>query len=313
MIYMEILLMLFLALVIDIILGEPPNFIHPVAWMGKSTIFLEKIGVGQPPLAQFIYGTVMALFLVGLFTTAAFLILFYLKNLSVIAYVVIGAMLLKSTFSLKGLRKAALRVKSALVKDRLDEARYELRSLVSRDTQHLSKPLLVSAAVESVAESSCDSFVAPLFYFLLFGVPGAIAYRMVNTLDSMVGYHEQYEYLGKFSSRLDDILNFIPARLTALILVLASIFSGRGVRGSWEVALNEHTKTESPNAGWTIAAMAGALNIRLKKTGQYKIGRPGSLLVPDTIDASLRLLAIAGLIWVTICFITGGIYFALTT
>ncbi|MFC1954921.1 cobalamin biosynthesis protein, partial [Chloroflexota bacterium] len=264
--------MLFLALVIDITLGEPPNLIHPVAWMGKSISYLEKKGVGQSHLTQFIYGTVMTLFLVGLFTAAVFFILFYVKNLNMIAYVIIGSIFLKSTFSLKGLRKVALLVKSALMKDNLDEARYEIRSLVSRDSHDLSKPLLVSAAVESVAESSCDSFIAPLFYFLLFGVPGAVAYRMVNTIDSMVGYHGKYEFLGKFSSQLDDILNYIPARLSALLLVLASTFSGRGAQASWQVALNEHYKTESPNAGWTIAAVAGALNIQLEKVGQYKIG-----------------------------------------
>ncbi len=305
--------MLFLALALDLTLGEPPNPIHPVAWMGKLTSFLEKPGIGQSSPARFIHGTVMALFLIGLFTAATFFILFYLKSFNLIAYVIIGAILLKSTFSLKGLRKAALKVKNSLMKDRLDEAHLELRSLVSRDTQHLSKPLLVSAAVESVAESSCDSFVAPLFYFLLFGVPGAVAYRVVNTLDSMIGYHGKYEYLGKFSSKLDDILNFIPARLTALLLVLASFLSGRGARASWQVALSEHSKTESPNAGWPIAAVAGALNIQLEKEGQYKLGKSGTPLIPDTIDASLQLLGIAASIWVIICFTAGGIYFALTT
>ncbi|MFC1864895.1 CobD/CbiB family cobalamin biosynthesis protein, partial [Chloroflexota bacterium] len=114
--------------------------------------------------------------------------------------------------------------------------------------------------------------VAPLFYFLLFGVPGAIAYRVVNTLDAMVGYHGEYEYLGKFASRLDDVLNFIPARLTALLLVLASFLSGRGARASWQVTLREHSKTESPNAGWVMAAVAGALSVQLERVGHYRLG-----------------------------------------
>ena len=131
----------------------------------------------------------------------------------------------------------------------------------------LPQPLLVSATVESVAENTSDSFVAPLFYFLLLGIPGAIAYRVVNTLDAMVGYHGEYEYLGKFASKLDDVLNFIPARLTALLLVVAAFLSKRSASASWRVALSDHSKTESPNAGWPMAAVAGALNVQLETVG----------------------------------------------
>ncbi|MFB0567276.1 MAG: cobalamin biosynthesis protein [Candidatus Bathyarchaeia archaeon] len=310
---MEALLILLIALTVDMALGEPPRFIHPVVWMGKLASFLERRGVSQTPLPQFVYGVGISLFLIGLFTTATYFILFYLKSLNLAAYVIIGAVLLKSTFSLKELRKTAIRVKNFLQGDKLDEAHHELRSLVSRDTQGLSKSLLVSATIESIAENTCDSFVAPLFYFLLFGVPGAIAYRVVNTLDAMVGYHGKYEYLGKFASKLDDVLNFIPARLTALLLVLSSFLSGRGVRTSWQIALSEHSKTDSPNAGWTMAAVAGALNVQLEKEGHYKLGNIGDPLIPGTIDASLQLLHIAALIWVLICFAAGGIYFVLTS
>ena len=310
---MDTLLILLVALVIDLALGEPPRPIHPVVWMGKIASFLERRGAGQLRLAQFVYGIGITLFLIGLFGTATYFILFYLKSLSFVAYVIIGAGLLKSTFSLKELRGVALKVKELLLREKLDEACRELRSLVSRNTQGLPKPLVVSATVESVAENTCDSFIAPLFYFLLFGVPGAIAYRVVNTLDAMVGYHGKYEYLGKFASKLDDVLNFIPARLTALLLVLASFLSGRGARASWQVALSEHSKTESPNAGWTMAAAAGALDVQLEKVGQYKLGKAGIPLIPETIDASLQLMQIAVLIWVVICFTVGGIRFVLAS
>ena len=310
---MDIMIMLPLAMTIDLILGEPPLLIHPVVWMGRLISFLEKFSIGQPAPVQLVYGMAMALFLTGLFGAATYFVLFYVKNFNPIAYLIIGAVLLKSTFSLKELRNAALRVKSSLLREKPEEARYELRSLVSRDTQHLSEPLLVSATVESVAESTCDSLIAPLFYFLLFGVPGAVAYRAVNTLDAMIGYHGKYEYLGKFSSRLDDVLNFIPARLTALLLIAASFFSGKRTQYSWWIAVNEHSKTESPNAGWPIAAVAGALDIQLEKTGHYKLGRAGAPLIPATIDASLRLVLIAASIWVIISLAAGGISFALTT
>ena len=310
---MEILLILFLAIIIDLALGDPPNVIHPVAWMGRVASFLGKGCISQSRVVQFLYGVGIVVIIIGLFTVPAYFILLYLKSLSSVAYVVVGAILFKFTFSLRELRRAALRVKRLLLEDKLDEARFELRALVSRDTRNLTKPLLVSATVESVAENTSDSFVAPLFYFLIFGVPGAIAYRVVNTLDAVVGYHGKYEYLGKFASRLDDVLNFIPSRLTALLLVLATFLSRRDGRTSWRVALTEHAKTESPNAGWPMAAIAGALNVQLEKTGHYKLGKPSASAVPETIDDSLELVQIAMLVWVLICLTAGGIYFAFAT
>lgn len=307
------MLILALALVADLALGELANPIHPVVWMGKLASLLEKPGAGGQPWFQFVYGAVLTLLLTGLFALASYFILTYLRSHNTVAYVVIGTLLLKSSFSLGELRKAALRVKKFLLSDKLDGARYELRSLVSRDTSAMSKPQAISAAVESVAENSCDSFVAPLFYFLLFGVPGALAYRVVNTLDAMIGYHGKYEYLGKFAAWLDDVLNFIPARLSAVLLVLASFMSGRGIKAAWKGVLTGHSRTESPNAGWTMAAVAGALNVQLEKVGYYRLGQAGAPLVPETIDASLQLVLLAASIWVAICFIAGGLYFALTT
>ena len=310
---MDVLLILPIALAVDLVLGEPPRVIHPVAWMGKVISLLERGGFGHPPLVQFIYGVGITMVTIGVFTAPVYFLLLYLKGLSFAAYVIMGAVLLKSTFSLRQLRRAALQVKWLLLKEKLDEARFELRSLVGRNTQGLPKPLLVSATVESVAENACDSFVAPLFYFLLFGVPGAVAYRVVNTLDAMIGYHGKYEYLGKFASRLDDVLNFIPARLTALLLVLATFLSRRDAKTSWQTVLSDHSKTESPNAGWSMSAMAGALNVQLEKMGHYKLGRAGAALVPATIDAAIKLMLIAALAWALVCFLVGVIRFAVTS
>jgi len=309
---MEILLILLLAIIIDLILGDPPDIIHPVAWMGKVASFLEKGCASRSHIVQFTYGAGVVLFTVGLFAAPAYFILIYLENLSPVAYVIIGAVLLKSTFSFRKLGRTALEIKSLLLRDKLDEARFEMRSLVNRDTQGLPKPLLVSATVESVAENTSDSIVAPLFYFLLLGIPGAIAYRVVNTLDAMIGYHGKYEYLGKFASRLDDVLNFIPARLTALLLVLAAFLSRRHGRRAWQVALSEHARTESPNAGWPMAAVAGALNVQLEKVEHYKLWRTGATPEPQSIDASLGLMRIAVLAWVLICLIIGVTRFVFT-
>ena len=310
---MDILLILFIALAIDLALGEPHKYIHPVVWMGKVVSLLEKGSINKSHITQFLCGLAMVLIVAGLFVAPTHFILQYLESLSPALYIIIGALFLKATFSLKELRRAALEIERLLQEDKLDEARFGLRSLVSRDTQGLPKPLLISAAVESVAENFSDSFVAPLFYFLLLGIPGAVAYRVVNTMDAMIGYHGRYEYLGKFASRLDDILNFIPARLTALLIVLAAFLSKKDGRASWKIALREHAKTESPNAGWPMAAIAGALNVRLEKTGQYKLGKAGAPLVPETIDASLELAQMAILAWVLVCLIAGVIHFVFTT
>jgi adenosylcobinamide-phosphate synthase len=129
----------------------------------------------------------------------------------------------------------------------------------------------------------------------------------------MIGYHGTYEYLGKFPSRLDDVLNFIPARLTALLLVWAAFFARRSGRKSWQVALGDHSKTESPNAGWPMAAAAGALNVQLEKVGHYKLGRANAPLVPETIDESLSLVQIAAVTWILVCFAIEVIYLVYST
>jgi len=310
---MEFPIILLAAVAIDLIIGEPPNYLHPVVWMGKTISFLERFDKGKSNAIQFTWGIAMVVFTLALFITPVYLALFYLKEYSFIGYLVLGTLLLKPTFSLKGLQKAALVIKTLLQENKLDKVRYELRSLVSRDTGDLSEPQLVSATVESISENSCDSFVAPLFYFMLFGIPGAIGYRVVNTFDAMIGYRGEYEYLGKFASKLDDILNYIPARITALFTVIAAFLSGRNGRLSWQTAMAEHTKTESPNAGWPMAAMAGALNVQLEKMGYYKLGEGTNTPTVETIDSSLKLLWTSMFIWLLICLIAGGIYFVVTT
>jgi adenosylcobinamide-phosphate synthase len=308
---MEIIMILALAIALDLALGDPPNALHPVAWMGKVLSFMERGSKVHSPPAQFLYGLVMTVLTMALFVIPTYYILMYLKGLNLVACIIVAAVLLKSTFSIKGLRRTALKVKGFLQENKLDEARYELRSLVSRN-RDLPKPLLVSATVESVAEGTGDSLVAPLFYFLLLGVPGAVGYRVVNTMDAMIGYHGKYEYLGKFASRLDDVLNFIPSRLTALLLVLAAFVMKKNGYNSWQTALREHTRTESPNAGWPMAAMAGALDVRLEKAGHYQLGKENTALVPETINTAVKLFLMAASAWTLTCFIVGGIHFVIT-
>ena len=310
---MEILFIFSMAIIIDFIFGDPPDAVHPVAWMGRVVSLLRKVVKSQQHLVQFVYGMAIVLFVMGLFAVPVYFGLQYLSTYNTVAYIVAGAVILKLSFSVKGLRRAALVTKGHLMQNRLDEARFELRALVSRDTKKLSRPKVVSAAVESVAENISDSFVAPLFYFLLFGVPGAVAYRVVNTMDAIIGYHGEYEYLGKFAGRLDDVLNFIPARLAALFLVMAAYLARENGRRSWQVALREHGNTESPNAGWPMAAMAGALNIKLEKAGHYELGEALTALQPATIDSALKLMYIVTALWIAACGLAGGVYLVLAT
>ncbi len=306
---MEILFILLLAVTIDVLFGEPPRVIHPVVWIGKAISLLERFAPSQNRRAQLAYGGIMVLLTIFIFASPVYFLLLYVKQWNSIAYVIGAALLLKPAFSFKELRYSALEVKMWLTRDNLKEARARMPALVSRETQNLGKPALVSATVESVAENICDSFVAPLFYFLLFGVPGAVAYRVINTWDAMIGYHGKYEYLGKFAARLDDILNFIPARISGLLLVIAAYLCRKDGRNAWRIMLRDHDKTESPNAGWPMSAAAGALRVRLEKAGYYSLGNTNNPLSPQLIGAGIKLAEICVLLWVLLCLTMEVTYF----
>jgi adenosylcobinamide-phosphate synthase len=308
----EIIFVLLLTLIIDVVWGELHPSLHPVVGMGKFISLQLRFAPRQNHLAQLIYGTVISLLTVGLFSAATYFLLSYLKEINLIVYILVAALLLKSTFSVKELERAAIRVKEHLLEGDLHQARTGMRSLVSRDTSELEKTSLVAATVESVAENTCDSFVAPLFYFLFLGLPGAIAYRVCNTLDAMIGYHGEYEYLGKFAARVDDVLNFIPARLTALIMVVATCLSRKDMGRAWSIMLRDHNKTESPNAGWTMAVAAGALNMQLEKAGHYRLGDAGASLSPRTISSGVEIMKMSVLLWASICLIVEVMGFVFT-
>ena len=300
-----------LALAIDLAIGEYPGYLHPVAWMGGVISMLLRPAPRQST-ARFIYGALAVCSCIALFSALAYFLLVYLKGLSLLAYVIAAAILLKATFSLRGLCRAAQKVKRLLENGELMMARQETGYLVSRDTQTLDSQRLTSAIMEMSAESVTDSFVAPLLYWLLLGVPGAIAYRVVNTFDSRIGYHGEYEYLGKFAARADDLLNYIPARISGLLLVAAAYLSQRDGKRAWRIMLRDHRRTESPNAGWTMAAMAGALGVQLEKPGYYLLGEAEEPLSSCSINSSLGLVLIACFIWYGICLGLVGACYVIT-
>jgi len=306
---MGIIVVLLIALTLDLIFGEPSNIWHPVAWLGKLISLEAKLAPRRGRLRQLAYGVGTVLITLGLIVTVVFFLLAYLGKFNFIAYALVAGLLLKFSFSLRGLSHAVDKIGALLAKDKLAQARLSLKSLVSRDTAKLSKRQVISATVESAAENVCDSFVAPLFYFFLFGVAGAITYRVINTFDTMIGYHGQWEYLGKFAARLDDVANFIPARLTALIIILAALICRKNISQAWHIMIRDHKKTESPNASWTMSAIAGALEVQLEKVDHYRLGDNHYPLSLDTIDASRQIIVVVAIIWCSIFILAEVIYF----
>lgn len=201
---------------------------------------------------------------------------------------------MKTTFSLRELEAAALRVRDALPD--LNLARERLSHLCSRDASNLSEEEIIAATIESIAENISDGFVAPFFYWALFGVPGALYYRAVNTLDSMIGYHGEFEQFGKASARLDDVLNWIPARITAGALWLGGKARGFDAGGGFAILRRDGAKTESPNAGRPMAMMSGLLGVELEKPGHYRLGDAKRPLTRARIDEALSVAATAALI-----------------
>jgi adenosylcobinamide-phosphate synthase len=287
------LLILLAALLLDISTGEAPNRFHPVARLGNFISLLLKPRPLSGKVKQTIYGIIVVVFTVLLVVAPVYFLLHYLQSLNTVLYIIVSAYLLKNAFSLRGLWQAVQRVKTSLQSAVLTEARTDVRALVHRDPAHLNDKQLISAAIESCAENLCDSFVAPLFYFAIFGVPGAVFYRIVNTYDAMIGYHGEWEYTGKFAARLDDILNFIPARLSAIFILAAAALCKTRPASGWKTMLAYHNKTESPNAGWTMSAMAGSLNVVLEKAGYYRLGNGENELSLASISESQAIMLVA--------------------
>ena len=264
---------LLLALALDMVFRELPTPLHPVVWIGKLISLLKRLGPsGTRSIVAFGWGTLVAIFVPVMTAGFAWIIANGLRELGAIPYLLGCSVLLSTTFAVRGLAKAAQNVQHALETDSIDHARNGLESLVSRNATELDRPLVAAAAIESVAENTTDSYIAPWLAFAILGLPGAFVYRAINTLDSMIGYRGEYEYLGKASAKLDDAVNLVAARLSALLILLAGILLKLSVARGWKWALSGRRITASPNAGWTIGAMSGLLGVVLEKPGSYRIG-----------------------------------------
>lgn len=306
------LAVLALAVVLDLVMGEVPARFHPTVWIGQTVALAESIAP-KTRWGGLLAGALMALLIPAIWASAAYFAVQGLQAVHPLAYILVGAVLLKTTFAVKMLHQVAARVRALLVRGDIQQVRANMPSLVSRDPSSLTPEQAAAATVESVAENTTDSFIGPWLAFALFGLPGAVAYRAINTLDSMIGYHGEYEYLGKASARLDDLVNLIPARLSALLLVVSSsLLPGQKASSAWRIMWRDHGRTASPNAGWTMSGMAGALGVELEKVGHYRLGDPTRPLEPQDITRAVQTMyLIAGLgllIALGVIFLRNGIF-----
>ena len=311
---MEHAVVVLLAFAFDALLGEPRWFPHPVRMIGlvidKGDRWLRQ-GPSSP--ARDFWGGCGLVLSVVLFTYySATWLLCALSALSWLLAQAVTVLLGSLCLARRSLKEHAQAIFHPLVNGDLETARTMLARIVSRDTADLPETAIVRGTTESIAENSSDGVIAPLFYLALGGVPLALIYKAINTLDSMLGYRTgRYEYLGKAAARLDDLANLIPARLTALALIGASWSLGPGydAKNAWWTMWRDGHKHASPNAGYPEAAVAGALGIQLGGPSRYcgelvekpTLGDARQPLQPDHITQSLRLLDRASLLVLIIC------------
>jgi adenosylcobinamide-phosphate synthase len=291
-----------LALLIDRWWGEPPARLHPVVWMGN---YLKYAGKGLPDRGRtmaFILGTAYWLAGAALVAAAYAYAGILLARLPLWLDLLLTAVLLKPLLALRMLLDEVAAVEQALTQN-LESGRDRLALIVSRDTAQLDSSEVRESALESLAENLSDSVIAPLFWFAIFGLPGAAVYRFANTADAMWGYRGRWEWAGKFAARADDLLNLLPARITALGLALA---------GPNRLALlrrlpQEAARTTSPNSGWPMGALALSLNVRLRKPRVYALNANGS--APSAQDTATGLRRAETTAWILAILLAIGVQY----
>lgn len=293
---MDILIIILTAVVIDIIIGELPSIIHPVVLMGGVISNIKKLlhRYNNKLSGIILTAAVLIIFL------SIFMLLIKASTFNYYLYILISALILSTTFAIKSLINSIVLVKRDIDTD-ISNAQTSVSYLVSRKTSNLSEKELISAAIETLTENITDSVIAPLIYAFIFGVLGAVFYRVVNTLDAMVGYKNPENInIGWFTAKLDDILNYIPARITGFLVVTASILLKLNWKNAYKIMMRDAKKTPSPNSGYSMAATAGALGIQLIKPGYYQLGDLINPLESETITKTILLTKITILLFLII-------------
>lgn len=307
-----------LAFLMDCVIGDPRSKFHPVVLIGKLIAGLETwlYSPEDSDKRKFWRGLLLMLLVLVICYGATAGIVYGVRRLG-LPYFSWGveALLLSFTISPRNLAEAGREIQRYLAAGDIEEARFKVGWIVGRDTDKLTVPEITRATVETIAENIVDGVISPLFFFFLGGVPLAVAYRAANTMDSMIGYkNEKYLFFGRAAARTDDAWNYIPARITGLLLVLAAWLLKYDWREAWRMMRRDAAKHPSPNGGFTEATVAGALGIRLGGLNYYfgrpsfrtYMGEPRQELSPRHISGAIRLmyaatilflLAASGFIW----------------
>ena len=291
------------ALLLDFLIGDPKTKYHPTAWIGKLIAVLVPFTRNNSPKKELFGGILIVFAVVAIVSTLLVALDFGISLLtidvvSLVVSIAVGSILLKTTIAIRGMQKHALSVVDALEKDDLDSARNHLSMIVKRNTKHLDKNHISSAVLESVSENTVDGITGPLFYYAIFGLPGAFVYRAINTIDSMVGYKTSlFRNIGWFGANCDTILNYIPSRLTGLVMILSALILGYNWKESFYIMRRDGKKLESPNAGFPIAALAGALGTKLEKINYYAVGDGNIEFTKSHIISAIRLMKVSSILF----------------
>ncbi|MEM3065553.1 MAG: cobalamin biosynthesis protein [Candidatus Nitrosotenuis sp.] len=305
------------ALALDFAFGDPRNKLHPTAWVGRLVAWLVPFTKSPSAAKEKIGGVFVTLTVTGLVASLIFLFTMTAKLqtelVHTIAVGVAGAMLLKTTIAVKGLQRHGELVIKSLSENNLDEARARLSLLVKRNTKDLDRNHVVSGVLESTSENIVDGITGPLFYYGLFGLVGAFVYRTVNTIDSMVGYKNTlFANVGWFGANCDKVLNYVPARITAYVIVVAAFLIGADWKNSLQTMRRDGRKTVSPNAGYPMAAVAGALQTKFEKIDHYVLGDGTTQLDIEHFRSAILLMKVTCILFcalITIPLVTLLCYF----
>ena len=300
---LESIVVIGLAILLDLTFGDPKNRYHPTAWIGNligiittrmknENYVLEKFG------GIFIVLIPVCISVIVLSSLNFSIYLISIESLSILISIISGIVLFKMTIAIKGMEKHALAVLDSIQKNNLDQARTNLSMIVKRNTKNLDKNHILSGTLESLSENIVDGITGPMFYFAIFGLPGAFVYRIINTVDSMVGYKTQmFKNLGWFGANCDNILNYIPSRLTGLTIVLGSMLLGHDWKNCYEIFKRDGKKTDSPNAGYPMAAFAGALGTKFEKLEHYSLGTGENEITSKKVKDAITLMKVTSLLF----------------
>jgi adenosylcobinamide-phosphate synthase len=308
----NLLLALAVAISLDLFLGDPRNKFHPVAWLGqliesfipnlKSTSCSSKVvycNKERKERSRALIFSVVLITVFGIIVHTCTLVI--LHALGSIAFVVFCALILKITIAIKGMERHAVAIMCAIERRDLINARYNLSMIVKRDTKNLDEQHVISGTIESIGESIVDGITSPLFYYSFLGPAGAFSYRIINTLDSMLGYTDLYHKdIGWMPAVLDTAANYVPARVTAIMMVIAAGLVNADWKKSIQVMRRDHRKTSSSNAGYPMAAMAGALRINLEKIDYYSLGDPSECVSIEKCRVAISIMKCTAITFCTI-------------